>query len=615
VSGVEAPTGDPGYGGPLAGFAYAPVFVSLFERAERAPDVVAIAQADRELTYAELARDARAVAAFLLARGHRGPERIGVRVERSIEATTAMLGVLAAGLVYVPIDVRNPPERVEHMLRTSRIRTVLDAETMREAVAFDPGDAPLADVDPAADAYVIYTSGTTGTPRGVVGRHLQLAKQLHGWRQIGYDLDAPRTAVIASYGFDSSFLEHFLTFDGGGSLRVFEHEDIVDTDALARTIDRHGLEFAILSPALLGGVASWFESSGRPLPLTHLVSGGEPVPNDALRRFQALSPDLDIRVGYGTTECTVAVTTHRFDPGDSARYSPIGRPMPGYHVYLLDDEGAPVAPGEPGEIHVSGDVLTRGYDSNEEETRRRFVQNPFADAMRDEDRCEVMYRTGDLARFDERGALVFSARVDNQIQVQGLRVELGEVEAAVAKAFASEAHCAVLERSDGSKGIVAYVVDRDGSPVGACLVELGRLLPEYMIPSHLVRLDALPVSINDKIDKARLPVPTDEHLVARHKASAGEGATADDASATEAEAEIMRLAQELLEIEGAISPTDLLVDLGADSLRIVRLVLAVQRTYEVKLPVKEMKAVELSARSLAALVEERRGESIAPQAG
>jgi acyl carrier protein len=210
----------------------------------------------------------------------------------------------------------------------------------------------------------------------------------------------------------------------------------------------------------------------------------------------------------------------------------------------------------------------------------------------------VMYRTGDLAELDAHGDLVFGGRVDNQVQIRGLRIELGEVEAAVARVFETEACCTVAERPDDSKTIVAYIVKADRKRVQSGLEALERALPEYMLPSHLVLVDEFPITINDKVDRSRLPEPRDEHLIARYK-------TLPDLepSASEAERDIIERARALLDIDGAISPTDRFVDLGADSLKIVRLVVDVQRGFSVKLPVKQMNARELSARSLARYVE------------
>nr|WP_277352026.1 non-ribosomal peptide synthetase [Rhodococcus sp. HNM0563] len=597
------------YGGPLVNFEYRPVFDAFFQAAERSPQMPAITHGDRTFTYGELARQSLAIAAALRNRGLRSPERVGVVVDRSIEATAAMLGVFAAGLVYVPIDIRNPIERVRHIVVTSGIRTILastpdlvdptsvmDVLPIAEAVTATANNSVPVAVAPDDDAYVIFTSGTTGAPKGVVGRHFQLAKQLHGWRQLGYDLPGLRGALIASYGFDSSFLEHFIPLNSGGQVFVFDPNDICDTATLAEKILQDNIAFAILSPALLEGVASYFEQAEIDVPLRYLISGGEPIPNSELRRLRSLIPRLNIRAGYGTTEATVAVTTHEFDPSDSSRFAPLGIPMPGYHVFLLDPDCKPVPFGEVGEIYISGDVLARGYDSNPHETERRFVRNPVANELLD-DAHPVMYRTGDLARIDENRILRFEGRADDQVQVRGLRVELGEVEAAVEKAFGARAHCGIREEGDNSTAIVAFVVIDPDAGVADGLERLQDLLPEYMVPTYLVRVDAIPVTINDKIDKKRLPEVTEDHLVARQRVI-----HVADQLMTSDEAAIVDIAREVLGLTGVIAPMDRFVELGADSLRIVKLVMAVQRAFDVKLPVRQMNASTLTARSLAEYV-------------
>lgn len=607
---IEVLINETGYGGRLREFGFEPVFAPFFRRAETSPEVVAIVQGPRQLTYGELAQRARDIAAHLLEQGLVAPQRVGIYLDRSIEATAAMLGVLRAGLVYVPLDTRNPRERLEHMVKTSSIGTVLTSSCHVEAVkalGAEPlvveeinasDDVQLPDIAPEDEAYVIYTSGTTGKPKGVIGGHLQFSRQMHGWNQLGYGNGPIRTALIASYGFDSSFLEHFLSLNNGGCLVVFEKEDIMDTESLANLIYLHGIEFAILSPALLGGVVGCFEESGRSLPLKYLVSGGEPVPNDSLARFHRLKPTLDIRVGYGTTEATIAVTTHSFNPNKAGSgHSPIGRPLPGYYIFLLDDNGRLVTPGETGQICISGDVLARGYDSNEEETRQRFVTNPFRDAIINADCHEQMYLTGDLAYYNEDSDLVFQGRLDNQVQVRGLRIELGEVEAAVKRAFGGGVFCMAHEHA-GEKGIVAYIAGADSDLISTRLERLAEMLPEYMLPTWLVPVEVLPVNVNDKVDKAKLLPPGNEHLIARYRDIRG-----DEAPATLIEERILALAAALLNIEGHISAIDRFVDLGADSLRIVKLVIDAQKTFSVKLPIKKMNAKTLSARELATFVE------------
>ena len=611
------------YGGPLDRLDYRPVFAEFFRQAQTTPTVPAIVQGDRVVSYGQLAGHALAIAAALRETGLRNPDRVGVCVERSIEATAALLGVLAAGLVYVPVDIRNPPERVAHMVATSAIGTVLTGATVDTfndlpqitvipVAAAMAGGVPVGNVvplnelpvtvEPDTDAYVIYTSGTTGVPKGVVGRHRQFTRQMDGWRQLGYTTPGFRGAVIASYGFDSSFLEHFLPLSSGGTIVVFEQHDICDTDTLGERLCDNAIEFAVLSPALLDGVASYFERTGRRMPLRWLISGGEPVPNDALGRFLALEPGLDIRVGYGTTEATIAVTTHPFDPADSSRFSPIGQPMPGYHVFLLDDALEPVDRGQIGQMYVSGDVLTNGYDSNPDETRKRFQPNPFADSI-GKDSHPVMYKTGDLARIDPTGALRHEGRVDSQVQVRGLRVELGEVEAAVARSFGTRVYCGVHQPDDGAMSIAAFVVDHDVAAVPAAVERLYRELPAHMMPSYLVLVDELPVTINDKVDRGRLPTVTDNHLLARYRRTAPLAASA---ALTATESTIIDSAHRILRIDIPIGADDLFIELGAHSLQIVKLVVDVQRTFAVKVPVKQMDAAQLSTRSLAEVVDRER---------
>ncbi|MET0400360.1 MAG: amino acid adenylation domain-containing protein [Longimicrobiaceae bacterium] len=481
----------------------------MFEAAaRRTPHAVALAGDGGRWTYAELDRRADALAAALRARGV-GPEaRVAVCTGRGMEMVAAILAVLKAGGAYLPVDPAYPRERIAHLLADSGARLLLTDAAARDALPPFPGDVLLLDdppaaggdragetfLDPECAAYVIYTSGSTGTPKGVVVPHraacntIAVAVELMG---VG---PGTRVAHTASIGFDAAVLELFLPLAAGGELHLFDRDTVRSPEELAALLRERGIEAWIATPPLLESVGD------AQLPaLRALGVGGDRIAGATAKRWSEGRRMYNL---YGPTEIAVFCTAHAVAPG-TAESPPMGRPVANARVYLLDGAMSPVVPGVPGEMFVGGRGVARGYLGRPDLTAETFVPDPFSGEP-----GARLYRTGDLARLRVDGELEFRGRADAQVKVRGFRIEPGEVEAALL-ALGGFREAVVVARDDapGGPGLVAYLVPDDGAPPPDPRQGLRERLPEHMVPSVFVVVDAIPRTPGGKTDRRALPAP------------------------------------------------------------------------------------------------------------
>ncbi|MFI7315339.1 amino acid adenylation domain-containing protein, partial [Streptomyces hygroscopicus] len=492
----------------------------------RVPEATAVVSGDRTLTYAELDAASNRLARLLIAEGA-GPERIvALALPRSIDLVVAVLAVLKTGAAYLPIDPEYPAERVEFMLRdatpalavtTTALRPVFHDQSLT-TVAYDaPGTtrrlaeqspAALTDADrthhltPLNQAYVIYTSGSTGTPKGVAVSHGNVVDLATDPRFANGCHE--RVLVHSPTTFDASTYELYAPLLGGRTA-VLAPAQRLEPAAIERLVARHGVTAMWLTAGLFQAIA---EAAPESLAqLREVWTGGDIVPADAVRRVRSACPRLTVVDGYGPTETTTFATSHRIAAADRLDHSiPIGRPMAGSTVYVLDTGLRPVPVGVPGELYVAGAGVARGYLGRPGLTASRFVADPFT---RDGAGAR-MYRTGDVVRWRADGELEYLGRADDQVKIRGFRIEPGEVESVLAQ-HPSVAHAAVIAREDrpGDKRLVGYVVatqDQTIDPTTARGYAAERL-PAYMVPSAVVVLDELPLTVNGKLDRRALPAP------------------------------------------------------------------------------------------------------------
>jgi len=496
--------------------------ISLFEdQVERAPEATALIAGDTTLGYAELNRRANRLARHLVALGVAPRSLVGICVERSFESIIGVLAILKCGAAYVPIDHKYPHDRIRFILRDSAVAWTLTVSTLDAGVrstlvhpvyidgrseAMGGGaDAENLGVDiaPAFSAYVMYTSGTSGAPKGVAIPHSGISRLV---RHSSY-IDLDSTDVIlhhATCSFDAATFEMWAALLNGGTLVI--HSAALDLDMLGGIIERHGITALLLTTSVFHLVAEH-----RPdcvAGLTKLVTGGDVMQARAVKKMIAHNPHLIIINGYGPTENTTFTCCHvitRDTPiGDTV---PIGKPISGTNVVILDDALLRVGIGEPGQLYTSGLGLGNGYLNRDDLNRQHFIDSPYPELG------PVLYRTGDLVRQDSDGNIHFIGRVDRQVKIRGFRIEPGEVEHVI-NLRTDVAESVVMAEPVGAtddKRLVAYV--KRGDPRGGASppeIELdikrdvAARLPHYMVPSRVHVVDRFPLTHNGKIDKERL---------------------------------------------------------------------------------------------------------------
>jgi amino acid adenylation domain-containing protein len=498
----------------------------LFERqAARTPDAVAVTCEGMSLSYGELNARSNRLAHRLRRLGVGPGVCVGLFVERSADMVAGVLGILKAGGAYVPVDTGYPDDRAAFMLRDAAAPVVLTQRDLvarledspAQAVCLDDaagfaaeGDEDLPAVTgPDDPAYVIYTSGSTGRPKGVVVTHanvVRLFTATDAWFGFG---PGDVWTLFHSIAFDFSVWELWGALLYGGRLVVVPYWVSRSPEDFYRLLAEQRVTVLNQTPSAFRHLIRAEEALGqRELALRLVIFGGEALEFGSLRPWlQRHGADRPRLVNmYGITETTVHVTYHPVAPAELGGGSLIGVPIPDLQVHVLDEHQRPCPLGVPGEMYVGGAGVARGYLNRPELTAQRFVRDPFSGEA-----GARLYRSGDLARWLPGGRLEYLGRIDHQVKIRGFRIELAEVEAQL-NAHPAVGECVVLCREDapGDRRLVAYVVGRDGQgpPAGELRSHLRERLPEYMVPSAFVALDALPLTSNGKVDRKALPAPT-----------------------------------------------------------------------------------------------------------
>ncbi|WP_425557892.1 amino acid adenylation domain-containing protein, partial [Kitasatospora cystarginea] len=594
---------------------------ALFEQRVRVnPAAVAVVSDEVTLTYGELNTRANRLAHALIARGV-GPEQlVALALPRSAELVVAVLAVLKAGAAYVPVDPQYPAARIAYLLQDSRPTLLLTNSQVGELPGADPVERLLLDatdldglpdtdpaipLDPRHPAYVIYTSGSTGKPKGVVVPHRNVVRLFGTTREL-FDFSAEDVwTLFHSYAFDFSVWELWGPLLHGGRLVVVDHETSRSPHRFLELLARERVTVLNQTPSAfyqLMQADAQAPETGRSLALRTVVFGGEALEPARLAGWYERHPDDAPRLVnmYGITETTVHVTHAALDRASATAGTAglVGAAIPDLRAYVLDGGLRPVPPGVPGELYVAGAGLARGYLNRPGLTAGRFVADPFGPAG------ARMYRSGDVVRRGTDDSLRYVGRADQQVKVRGFRIEPGEIEAALAK-YPGVAQVAVLARQDRADDtrLVAYLVPAPGTaPRPAELREhLRERLPEYMVPAAFVELDALPLTVNGKLDQRALPAP--------EFASTNTGR----APRTPQEQILCELFAEILGVADA-GVQDSFFDLGGHSLLATRLAARVRATLGVELELRTLFESPTPAGVAAALAGARRAQlALAPR--
>lgn len=582
------------------------------EQVQRTPEATAIIWEGEEISYRVLNTRANRLAQRLRRLGVRPDVLVGLCVLRSIEMAVGLLGILKAGGAYVPLDPAYPEDRLTFMVQDAAIKVLLTQKHVRLPAYEGPVlyldadlDAELSEPESAAEgpakvsaanlAYVMYTSGSTGRPKGVAIEHRSIVRLLFGVEYL--PLDASRSILhMASISFDAATFEIWGALLHGAKC-VFYPNQLPTARSLQTVIQQHRITTMLTTTALFNAIID--EDPTALAGIEHLLAGGEAQSVRHISRALQALPGTQLINGYGPTESTTLACCYSIPPSfaDTVGSVPIGCPIANTRVYILDAHLQPVPVGVTGELYIGGAGVARGYLHQPELTAQRFVADPFS-----QEPGARLYKTGDLVRYRSDGMIEFFGRRDHQIKLRGFRIELGEIEAALTRYPAiKECVVTVHEETLGDKRLVAYVVRNEDQPFSQQDLHafLCQWLPDYMVPSVVLQVARLPLTVNGKIDLQQLS----------QLASAFEGGEAASRTPrTPVEEIIAAIWMDVLNVE-RVSICDDFFALGGHSLLVMKVISRLREAFQVELPVAALFTARTVA-DLALLVEQVRSQQI-----
>ena len=543
--------------------------VDLFDaKAIEVPEATAVVFEGKTLTYAEIRSQSDRLARHLITQGVGKDSLVLLCIGESMEMTiTAILGILKAGAAYVPLDPDYPQERIDYiiadisasmavtdsigqaLLHGKPLTTILVDQALPE-----PKKTPLPAIEADQLIYVIYTSGSTGTPKGVMITHQNIMDYVHGLLE-NTDLGESRSfGLMSTIATDLGNTVLYPAMATGGALHLFRKDTLTSPPLLHTYFHTHAIDCIKIVPSYWKSL----ELNGRILlPARMIIFGGEALPAGILKSIYAAAPDIKIVNHYGPTETTIGKLLHKVDPHGAYEIVPIGKPFSDTKIFIVDRNGALCPVGVPGELLIGGAGVAKGYLNRDALTREQFIINPF-----DKDTNKKLYKTGDWVRRRADGNIEFLGRVDDQVKIRGYRVEPGEITAVLNSCpLLDQGIVVAREDAGGHKRLIAFIVavgryDREG-----ILAYLKQRLPDYMVPSLLVELSALPLTSNGKVDKKALPDPDLSVLVSNEYEAPG----------NEIEEQLVMIWQELLHAK-RIGIHDNFFELGGDSIISIQVV-------------------------------------------
>jgi|GEM_PF-375258 len=574
------------------------------EQAKRTPERIAIVDGRQSLTYRDLNEQANRLARYLQDRQVKRGDRVGLCMKRSAETLVAMLAVFKAGCAYVPIDPNDPIQRIHHMIGKSELSGLITnrdgdgQERLADRCTFSfgedearllayPADNPERQGTGADLAYIIFTSGTTGEPKGAMVHHRGMVNHIYAKIDALKLQERDIVAQTASLSFDISVWQYLAVLLVGGAVQVIDTDIVMDADALFDRLRDSAASIAESVPSLLRELLRNIETrrpEGRALPaLRWMMVTGEALPARLANRWFEHYLTIPIVNAYGPTEASDDIAHHfLYGPVDAETSMPIGRPVQNTAIYIMDAALRLCPTGVKGEICVAGPGVGYGYYGDEVRTSRVFVPNPYAHLHPDPHYAKL-YRTGDLGMINEEGYLEFYGRMDDQVKIRGYRIELGEIEHVLAGyPEVREAALTTHQDEEGASYLCGYLVSDRELDRSAIRQYMMALLPEYMVPGHLVQLAALPLNSNGKLNRQALPRPqhadlaTDRHEEPSRPLAANERAVAE-------------LWGSVLGMNAAtMQAADNFFGLGGHSLKLNQLQMLIARRFGVELTVGEL---------------------------
>lgn len=561
------------------------------KQVERMQNKIAIVESGRSISYRELNDKSNILASILINYGVKPDSIIGIVTQPTIEIIVAITAVLKAGGAYCPIDPEFPNYRVQQIFSDSGIELLLASQEYFDAYSFEGTIINISKLElyssektnavsslkPENLAYVMYTSGSTGTPKGVMIEHKSIVNQISGLMKIYNFSESLRHVLMAPFSFDPSVQQVYLPLATGGTVYLISKEIKTNPDLFWKLIREEQINVINTVPSLMEVLLEQFRD------ITHvfryMILAGEVFTGDLARRLrEKLKIDYLINI-YGPTEATINTTLYECKPIESCLSIPIGKPLPNYQVYILDQKHRLVPFGVVGELYITGVGLARGYINNPDVTNERFIPDPFNESGK------KLYKTGDLVRWLPDGNLEFIGRTDRQVKTRGMRVELGEIELALTRSlWIKEAVVIKHESEIGMAELVAFYTLRkfdgsDNKPVDNEMLKmfLREHLPENMIPTHFICLESMPITDNGKINMKALPTDSiynisyKEHVAPRN----------------DTENKLMSIWENVLGKTG-FGTNDSFFDVGGNSLSIIRLQSRINHAFRTELSVSQL---------------------------
>jgi len=554
------------------------------EHVKKQPAAKALQLGEETLSYAELNARANRLARYLRKKGVKPETTVAIYLERSFDMIVALLAVMKAGGAYVPLDPTYPAERLSYIMTDSRAALVITQDDLQANVqAFDTPVLNIRQEQPAIEqessgnlknltspqnlAYMIYTSGSTGRPKGTLLQHYGAINTAQALGKEFKVFPGGSMLQFASLGFDASVAEIFSALLNGASLHLIGREDMLSETKLPRIIRDQKIHTIILPPSVLAIL------SHENLPDLKVVgSAGEACSKEIVQRW---APGRLFVNGYGPTEATVSATINPIENQKVfAQNISIGAPMDNVQVYILDEQLNPLPVGVPGELHIAGVGLARGYLGRPDLTAEKFIPNPFS-----AEAGARMYKSGDLARWLSDGKLEFLGRIDFQVKIRGFRIELGEIEAAL-KAYPDVRDAVVIAREDipGNKYLAAYFIPEEDPQISAMQNYLKEKLPDYMVPAVFIALEKFPLTSSGKVNRKALPIPQESDQTLSAEFIAPRNPT---------EELLAVIWKEILKRD-AIGVTDNFFDLGGHSLMATQVTSRIREAFGVELPLQDL---------------------------
>jgi len=472
------------------------------------PNTIAVQDAKQNITYRELNTKSNQLATYLQARNVQKGASVAVFLERSVDVIISIMGIMKAGAVYVPVEIATPEKRIGYILENANAKTLITQENLQERlnpfakdlkhiITIDTAKLneyatnTLAPVLPTDIAYIIYTSGSTGVPKGVPIAHRSFVNMMTD-KIKRFDIQQKDiVSQITSLSFDASISEIFLALFSGATLVIIPEDIKKSGIELISYLKTHKITVSTLTPAYISVL-----DKKEKLPLRTLISGGEKAKTEDVAHYAKY---LNYINAYGPTEASICVSYYKVDSENIGQNIPIGKPLANTKLYVLDKHKNPQPIGVSGELYIGGIGLTAGYVGKEELTKKAFIKSPFKNA-------EIIYKTGDMVKWLPDGNLLFVERVDFQVKIRGHRIELGEIENTVQKYPGLKENAVIHKTSENESFLVCFYSSENNTDIESKALKtfLKTYLPDYMIPVKFIKLEALPLTTNGKIDLKKL---------------------------------------------------------------------------------------------------------------